>query len=50
MGVREHVKGKNYLIKDENLWKQLLQTFVIVSYNEYENIIKKIEKDDKFQI
>ena len=46
--MREHVTGKNYLVKDENLWKQLIQTFVIVSYNEYENIIKKIEKDEKF--
>ena len=41
---------KNYTVKDEGLWNKLIQTFVIVSGNEYQNIKSEIEKNEKFQI
>ena len=37
-------------MKDESVLKQLVQSFGIVSCNEYKNIMKKIESDEKYQI
>ena len=45
-----YFKSKNYQIKDQTLLKQLVHTFSYVSMNEYSNIMKKIESDEKYQI
>lgn len=41
---------KSYKIQDSSLLKSLLRTFLHVSLNEYQNILKKIESDEKYQI
>jgi hypothetical protein len=37
--------GKGYQIIDMNLFKQLVRSFFFYAQNEYEKILKKIEKD-----
>ena len=41
---------RGYTILDENLLKSLIHTFYFVSLKEYENILKKIESDQQFQM
>ncbi|CDW86377.1 UNKNOWN [Stylonychia lemnae] len=41
---------RNYKLRDKNLFKSLIHTFYFVSLKEYENILKKIESDQKYQI
>lgn len=42
-------KSYNKII-DPSLLQSLLRTFLHVSINEYQNILKKIESDEKYQI
>ncbi len=46
----QFLEKKAYKIKDSSLLKPLLSTFYQVSLNEYQNILKKIEFDEKYQI
>lgn len=46
----QHLQSRNYKIIDTNLFKSLIHTFYFVSLKEYENILKKIESDQKYQI
>ena len=41
---------RGYTILDENLLKSLIHTFYFVSLKEYENILKKIESDQQYQM
>ena len=41
---------RGYTILYENLLKSLIHTFYFVSLKEYENILKKIESDQQFQM
>ena len=45
-----HLENRGYKILDVNLFKSLIHTFYFVALKEYENILRKIESDQKFQI
>ena len=42
--------GRGYQIKDLNLFKQVVKSFFFCAQNEYENILSKIEINQKNKI
>lgn len=48
--VTRDLLERHYKVLDQNLLKSLIHTFYFVSLKEYENILRKIESDQKYQI